>query len=153
MARIADKLPQRRPAQEMRVQPKVEPKSVSSRPSVYERAANSIFQFCGVIEEILMNSSVDIATIRPQSINDIFRMSQSLAAMAKTGIDLERWEYEKQRRIEDTANEILSEVRVQLANDPETYQKFYDIVQSSTEVVKSRRTARPYDQRYIESDT
>lgn len=80
-------------------------------------------------------------------------MSQSLAAMAKTGIDLERWEYEKQRRIEDTANEILSEVRVQLANDPETYQKFYDIVQSSTEVVKSRRTARPYDQRYIESDT
>ena len=73
---------------------------------------------------------------------DVYKIAQSMSALTRAGIEIERWEFEKQRRIEDVAGQLLLELKMALGDEPEVYQKLLPLMDRAVAAVKDQYTAK-----------
>ena len=129
-------------AQELRLQPDKLPPTY--RESVYDKLKSSLFNFYNMFGEVSMKADLG-QQIEIKSATDAYKIAQALSSLAKAGVELERWEFEKQRRIEDVADLLLDDFRAILADQPEVYAQLIPIMDMTIEHVKSQYVAKEQD--------
>ena len=136
-----------RDAKEMRLLPKNKPKTIRDA---------MIPQMQGIIKKI-MDSLGDIVArgnvgenVQVESVSDFYKLAQGYNALAKSQIEIERWEFEKTRRIEDIAEMIGNELKRELSARPDLYAELRPLIDQAAENVKEQITPREDEQPVID---
>ena len=129
----------KRNVQEIRLQPENTPSSI--RVSVYDKVNSALFKFYNMFDDVLLkhSSGLDVEIKNP---TDVYKIAQSMSALTRAGIEIERWEFEKQRRIEDVSGQLLLELKMALGDEPEVYQKLLPLMDRAVAAVKDQYTAK-----------
>jgi hypothetical protein len=128
-----------RNVQEIRLQPENTPSSI--RDSVYDKVNSSLFKFYNMFDDVLIKNQNGM-DIEIKNSTDVYKIAQSMSALTRAGIEIERWEFEKQRRIEDVAGQLLLELKMALGDEPEVYQKLLPLMDRAVAAVKDQYTAK-----------
>ena len=129
----------KRNVQEIRLQPENTPSSI--RDSVYDKVNSSLFKFYNMFDDVLIKNQNGM-DIEIKNSTDVYKIAQSMSALTRAGIEIERWEFEKQRRIEDVAGQLLLELKMALGDEPEVYQKLLPLMDRAVAAVKDQYTAK-----------
>ena len=129
----------KRNVQEIRLQPENTPSSI--RDSVYDKVNSSLFKFYNMFDDVLIKNQNGM-DIEIKNSTDVYKIAQSMSALTRAGIEIERWEFEKQRRIEDVAGQLLLELKMALGDEPEVYQKLLPLMDRAVAAVKDEYTAK-----------
>lgn len=126
-------------AKELRLQPENAP--IQFKDSVYGQLKSSLFAFYNLMGDITMKHQMGL-DIDIKNATDLYKVTQSFSALAKAGVEIERWEFEKQRRIEDVSKILLAEFKSFLHDEPELYARLIPIMDRAVEVVKDEYVAK-----------
>jgi len=85
----------------------------------------------------IVEANSDIGSFQIDNPNDLQRIASALSQISRAAIDMEKWECEKTRQLEDAGEAIKIEIRRMLQERPQLATQLCEIADSATKRVQA----------------
>ena len=134
--------PSGRDAKEMRLMPKNKPENVHKmKEAFFPKIEGITKQMFDMLGEMLQRSNFG-EKVEIKNVADFYKVASGMAALTKAAVEIERWEFEKTRRIEDVAELLKRNMASLLAQDPELFERFLPLIEQAAEDLNKEYTAQ-----------
>jgi hypothetical protein len=128
-----------RDAKEMRLMPKNRPTGMQE--SFFVKIQDLTTTMFNMLGDMLTRSQVG-QEINIQSVSDFYKVANGMAALTKSAVEIERWEMEKTRRIEDVAAIMKKNMMDLLVQRPDLYQEMLPLIDQAADMLTEEYVAK-----------
>lgn len=128
-----------RDSKEMRLMPENKPKGMKE--SFFIKIQDLTTTMFNMLGEMLQRSQAG-QKIDIQNVSDFYKVANGMAALTKSAVEIERWEMEKTRRIEDVARIFKKNFMDLLVQQPELYEELLPLIDQAAEMLTKEYTAQ-----------
>lgn len=123
----------------MRLLPKSKPKLMEEAflPRI-EGITKTMFDMLG---EMLQNSQM-MQKVDIKNVSDFYKIAAGMSALTKAVVEIERWQMEKTRRIEDISGTMKAELTDLLAQRPDLYAEMLPLIEQAEANMVKEYTAQ-----------
>lgn len=136
-------------AKELRLQPNSKPKTIGE--SVAPQMQGIIKKIFDSMGEILSKHQMG-RKVEIQNVSDFYKIASGMNALVKSQIEIERWEFEKTRRIEDVAEMFKTDLQRLLSARPELYSEMLPLMDEAAENISKEITAQEDEMPVVDID-
>ena len=131
-----------RDTKELRLMPRNQPENVRKmKEAFFPKIEGITKQMFDMLGEMLQRSNFG-EKVEIKNVADFYKVASGMAALTKSAVEIERWEFEKTRRIEDVAELLKRNMGSLLAQDPELYERFLPLIDQAAEDLAKEYTAQ-----------